>query len=134
MYGYQHILSSKLKNIFKLYKVYILLNRFKYFLIYILGQNVKKKKNKIKNETTKIGKRAISNLYVLNSFKYFLIYILGPNVPILPYCILLMHEKHCSKQFGSSSFFSYKSFFEIQKFHHLLGCHAIGINSSLIFF
>ena len=36
-----------------------------------------------------------------------------------------------SEKMGSISFFSSS---EMQQFHHLLGCHTIGHNSSLIFF
>ena len=36
-----------------------------------------------------------------------------------------------SIKIDSISFFSTS---DMQKFHHLLGCHAIGINPSLIFF
>ena len=38
--------------------------------------------------------------------------------------------KHYSIEIGSISFSSY---YDTQKFHHLLGCHAISINSSLLF-
>ena len=58
----------------------------------------------------------------------FFIYIKGQNVPILSNCI---HEKHYSVKISSVSFFSSSA---IQKFRHLLGCLAVDINSSLIFF
>ena len=50
------------------------------------------------------------------------------NVLILPYYI---HEKYYSVKIGSISFFSSS---DMQKFHHLLGCHTIGINATLIIF
>ena len=74
---------------------------------------------------------------MLNCFKYFLKYTLGQNVPkhqtwkIMNYikssCIIFFAKMtRCSLSFFSS--------FDIQKFHHLLGCHTIAINSSFIFF
>ena len=39
--------------------------------------------------------------------------------------------QNVSIKIGSISLFSTS---DMQKFHHLLGCHAIGINPSLIFF
>ena len=42
-----------------------------------------------------------------------------------------MHWKHYSGKIGSIPFFSS---WNVQKLHHLLGCHAIAINSSLLFF
>ena len=41
------------------------------------------------------------------------------------------HQNHYSVKSGSISFLSSSG---IQKFHHLLGCHATGINSLLTFF
>ena len=41
------------------------------------------------------------------------------------------HWKHYSIKIGSISFLSTS---DMQKFHHLLGCHSVGINSSLIFY
>ena len=38
-----------------------------------------------------------------------------------------IHQKHYSLKIGSYSFFSSS---DMQKFHHFLGCRAIGINSS----
>ena len=92
-----------------------MLNCFKYFLIYIFGKNV----SKIRQE------RLSKELY-----QVFVYNFLGQNVPILPYCILLMQYMHFSVKIGSISFSSSG----IQKFHCFLGCHAIGINSPLIFF
>ena len=69
------------------------------------------------------------------------------NVPILPNCILLTqssakfshtldfilltHFYNSSINIGSVSFFSRS---ETHQSHHLLGCHATGINSLLIYF
>ena len=53
--------------------------------------------------------------------------LLCQNVPIPSNCI---NQKHYSVAIGSISFFLTSG---IQKFHHILGCHVIGINSSLIF-
>ena len=41
---------------------------------------------------------------------------------------------HWLKALLSKNWFSFFSFSDAQKFHHLLGCHSIGINSSLVFF
>ena len=97
------------------------------------------------NQTKKVIKRTISNLYVLNCFKYFQIYILGQmsqeNLKrklyqvltydsSMTYFILLMHLKHYSVKANSISFFSSS---DMQRFHHFLGCHTIVINSLSFF-
>ena len=61
----------KIHKGFKIISSLCVLNCFKYFLVYILGQNVLKKLDKKNCQGT------ISSLYVLNYFKYFQIYILG---------------------------------------------------------
>ena len=48
-----------------------------------------------------------------------------------PYTLKLYTLKALLNKIGSIPFFSSS---DMQKFHHLLRCHAIGINSSLIFF
>ena len=58
----------------------------------------------------------------------YVYYIKWQNVPVLSNYI---HKKHYSVKVGSISLFSSS---DMEKFHYLLGCHAIGINSSLIFF
>ena len=76
----------------------------------------------------------ISSLCVLSCLKYFLMYILGEIVTKLDkknYINFSFFQIHYSVRIGYISFFSSSN---MQKFHHPLGCHATGINSSLIFF
>ena len=88
------------------------LNCFKYFLIYVLGQNVSK------SQTRKIWN--ISNLYALNCFKYFLMYILRQNVSknqtrkVLKLYLSSLYALNCSKYFGRKYLKkSYKKNFEL---------------------
>ena len=87
--------------------------KFRYFLIYILGQNVSK------NQAKKILNYIKSSCIILcgKMFQYF--YTIDA------------HLKHCSVKIGSTSFLSSS---DMQKFHHLLGFYVIDIISSLNFF
>ena len=84
------ILSSK--DFYTISKLYVL-SCFKYFLIYILGQNVSK------NQTREMVKRTISSLYVLNCFKYFLMYIFLQSVPKIKQEKFWTISSICAKMF-----------------------------------
>ena len=81
---------------------------------------------------------------VLNNYKYIfwykcfkirkennLNYINYKNVLIPPFCILPTNFYNPSINIGSISFFSSS---DTHQSHHLFGCHATGINSSINFF
>ena len=80
-----------------------------------MGQNVTKSDNK--------------NFEIYQTFMHNFLGQKCPNTPIL--CTTDAHFYNPSVKVGSISFFSFS---DMQKFHHLFGCHAIGINYSLIFF
>ena len=134
-----------------------MLNCFKYFVIYILEQNFPKNQTETfwtmsncfkysviyilgywskKNQIRKIVNfykdfSIISSLHVFSVpkrqdiHKYFW--------TISNLCVAKFfnttdaHSNYFSVKIGSISYFSSS---DIQKFHHLLGCHAISINSS----
>ena len=102
------------------------LNSFKYFLVYILGQMFQKVRQEHLSKFIKI----------FQLYQVFMHNFLSQNGKIFIKIFELYQGfvwKSVSLKIGSISFFFFSSS-GMQKFYHFSGCNSIGINFSLIFF
>ena len=129
------------KKIFWTVSSLCVLNFLKYFLIYILEQNVSKKLGKKDFELYQVFMcRIVLNIFLHIFWTKLLKKLDRKNVwTISSLHVYFFWEKwqDVQKIFWAISSLYVTSFFsssDMKKPHHLLECHAIGINSSLIFF